>query len=317
MGFVRDNSGMEPDFIRWLSAHVPDHKRLKIGIGDDAALVAWPRSDCLVTVDMLTDGVDFDVRQADPRRIGRKAMAVNLSDMAAMAGVPTAAVVAVVLPRTAPLELATGLCEGLIEMAGRYDVALAGGDTNSWDGALAISVTLFGHPSPRGPLTRRGARPGDKIIVTGSFGGSILGRHFDFEPRVREALALHERYDLHAAIDVSDGLSLDLSRLAGASGCGARIELERIPIAEAAFACAAREGDRLTPLEHALADGEDFELILAVPAEAVAALAADTCVDVPRTCIGEFFAGAGLMAVDAHGHERPLEPRGWQHELGG
>ncbi len=156
-----------------------------------------------------------------------------------MAAQPVAAVIALALPRhdvlaLGPLGLAQQLYEGLLPLADEFDVAIAGGDTNTWDGPLAISITLFGTPTTKGPLTRSGARPGDRILVTGSFGGSILGRQFDFQPRVREALLLAERYELHAGIDVSDGLSLDLNRLAAASGCGAVMELSRVPISAAA-----------------------------------------------------------------------------------
>ncbi|HEX4149434.1 MAG TPA: thiamine-phosphate kinase, partial [Pirellulales bacterium] len=226
---------METDLIAWLRRRVPPHPNVLVGIGDDAAVLRLPADgDCLVTVDMLTDQVDFRLEEADPRRIGRKALAVNLSDIAAMAGVPVAAFVALVLPRRGGGRLAEELYAGMQPLADAYGVALAGGDTNSWDGPLAISVTLVGSATDRGPLVRSGARPGDKIVVTGSFGGSILGRHFDFEPRVREAIELHRRYELHAGIDVSDGLSLDLARMAAESGCGVRLELERVPIASAA-----------------------------------------------------------------------------------
>ncbi len=116
--------------------------------------------------------------------MGRKALAANLSDLAAMAAKPLAGVVALALPRQGGMELAVALYEGMLPLAEQYDLAIAGGDTNSWDGPLAISITLLGDVTGRGPLCRGGARPGDRILVTGSFGGSILGRHLDFEPRV-------------------------------------------------------------------------------------------------------------------------------------
>ena len=109
-------------------------------------------------------------------------------------------------------------------------MAIAGGDVNSWDGPLAVSVTLLGQVTGRGPLCRGGARPGDQIVVTGAFGGSILGRHFDFEPRVVEALLLSDRYELHAGIDASDGLVIDLSHVAAESGCGAVLQTDAVPI---------------------------------------------------------------------------------------
>ena len=243
---------------------------------------AWPAARTLrVTVDLLTDHVDFELSEVDPRRVGRKALAVNLSDLAAMASQPLAGVVALALPRRGGLELAKSLYEGMLPLAEQFDLAIAGGDTNSWDGPLVISITLLGQVTARGPLRRGGAKPGDRILVTGSFGGSILGRHFDFEPRVREALLLHERYELHAGIDVSDGLSIDLMHLCEESRCGAVLRTDLIPVSDDArrvdsvmlkHNLQGERADGSTPLDHALGDGEDFELILAVPPEEARAL---------------------------------------------
>jgi thiamine-monophosphate kinase len=209
---------MESALLAWLRQRLPAHPCLRLGPGDDAALLRLADGpECLVTVDLVSDGVDFQLRSTDPRRIGRKALAVNLSDIAAMAGKPLAAVIAVALPRENAFDLAVELYEGLLPLAERFDLPIAGGDLQSWDGPLVISVTLLGQPTHRGPLLRSGARPGDKIVVTGAFGGSILGRHLDFDPRIDEALLLADRYPLHAGMDVSDGLSLDLSRLANVS----------------------------------------------------------------------------------------------------
>jgi thiamine-monophosphate kinase len=310
---------METEFIAWLRERLPPHPQLLLGPGDDAALLRLrDRPECLVTVDLLTDQVDFRLAESDPLLIGRKALAVNLSDIAAMAGRPLAAVIALALPRHDALELATRLYEGMLPLANEYQVAIAGGDTNCWDGPLAISVTLLGEPGERGPLCRTGARPGDAIVVTGSFGGSILGRHFDFTPRVREALILNEKYELHAAIDVSDGLSLDLARLASASGCGARINTADVPIAEAAYDLAQRDLAQRDvgaqdALAHALGDGEDFELLLAVPPDAARRMFAEQRLDVPLTVIGQFVSEPGLWQIDAGGDVRPLVPRGWIH----
>ena len=155
-----------------------------------------------------------------------------MSDLAAMAAEPLAGVVALVLPQTGGLELAIELYEGMLPLAEKHGLVIAGGDTNSWDGPLVVSITLLGKVTPRGALRRGGAKAGDRILATGAFGGSILGRHLDFEPRVAESLLLNERYELHAGIDVSDGLSLDLSRMAEESGCGAMLQLDKIPIAD-------------------------------------------------------------------------------------
>ncbi len=305
---------MERELISWLREHLPPHPLLRLGLGDDAAMLRLADvQECVITVDMLNEGVDFDLSRIDPRRAGRKALAANLSDLAAMAARPLAGVVALALPRRGAMELAVALYEGMLPLAEQYDLAIAGGDTNSWDGPLAISITLLGAVTLRGPLRRDGAKPGDHILVTGSFGGSILGRHLDFEPRVREALELHARYELHAGIDVSDGLSLDLAHILEESCCGAVIDIDAVPIAADARRLAERLADGSTPLDHALSDGEDFELVLAVPADEARKLLHEQPLAAPITDIGEFVADLGLWQTDRSGVRRPLAPRGWQH----
>jgi thiamine-monophosphate kinase len=149
----------------------------------------------------------------------------------------------------------------------------------------------------------------------GEFGGSIQGRQFDFTPRVQEALWLADHATIHAAIDVSDGLSLDLLRICEASGCGAEIELASVPIAAAARELANRSGDGSTALGHALSDGEDFELILAVPLNVATKLLSEQPFGVRLTRIGSFVAEAGLFAIRADGKREPLTPRGYEHRL--
>src|SRR6266446_1281418 len=215
-------SGGEFAYIDWLRRQTPADPRVLIGPGDDAAALSWTTgAPCLVTTDMLLDGSCFRLAEAGPRRVGRKAMAVNLSDIAAMAGRPIAAVVSVGLPRNGGRSLAEELYRGLREVADAFDTAVVGGDTNSWDGSLVISVTVLGEATGRGPVTRSGARPGDWLLVTGPLGGSIRGKHLDFTPRVREALQLHVVANLHAMIDVSDGLAADVGHLCEESHCGA------------------------------------------------------------------------------------------------
>jgi thiamine-monophosphate kinase len=305
---------METEFLAWLATRLTPHPNLRLGAGDDAAILQLGASgECIVTVDLITDGVDFHLGETSLEQIGRKALAVNLSDLAAMAARPLAAVVALALPRKAAFDIAVGIYEGLLPLARRYQTAIAGGDTNTWDGPLAISVTLIGESTERGVLRRNGACPGDAIVVTGEFGGSILGKHFDFEPRVAEAILLNERYELHAGMDVSDGLSLDLSRLCQASGCGALVDLARVPIAVAAHELSRTLGDGQTPLDHALCDGEDFELLLAVPPEAAQRMIAEQPLDVPLTIIGQFVTEPGLWHIAPTGQRTPLPPRGYLH----
>jgi thiamine-monophosphate kinase len=285
---------------------------LQLGPGDDAAVLRLAHGpECIVTVDLISDGVDFRLAETDPRRIGRKALAVNLSDIAAMAAKPMAAVVAIALPRQNAFDLAVELYEGLLPLAERYNVAIAGGDLQSWDGPLVISVTLLGQPAGTPMLRRSGAQPGDKIVVTGALGGSILGRHLDFEPRIDEALLLAERYKLHAGMDISDGLSLDLSRLAAESRCGAVLDTSAIPIHSDAVRLSAQTGR--PPLDHALSDGEDFELLLAVPPHDAERLCRDQPLGVPLTCIGEFITEPGLWQHTDESAPSPLTPQGYLH----
>jgi thiamine-monophosphate kinase len=305
---------MERELIRWLRERLPSHTLLRLGLGDDAAILNMAGvGECVVTVDMLMDGVDFELAKIDPRRAGHKALAANLSDLAAMAARPLAGVVALALPRNGGRELAVALYEGMLPLAERYGLAIAGGDTNSWDASLAISITLLGTVTEQGALRRSGAKPGDRILVTGSFGGSILGKHLDFEPRVNEALLLNKRYDLHAGIDVSDGLSLDLAHILEESGCGAAVNTASIPISPDAKHIAEQCCDGSTALDHALSDGEDFELILAVPPQEAQRMLAERPLGVPLTDIGEFVAEPGLWQVDQTGIRQPLTPKGWEH----
>lgn len=307
---------METELIAQLRRRLPSHPLLKLGIGDDAAILDGARgADWGVTVDMLTDQVDFLLDEVDPRRVGRKSLAVNLSDLAAMACRPVAAVVALVLPRVGGMELALALYEGMLPLAEEFGIAIAGGDTNSWDGPLAISVTAIGEATAQGPLLRSGARVGDRILVTGALGGSILGRQFDFQPRVREALDLADRYKLHAGIDISDGLLRDLDHIVEESGCGAVLDLARLPISEDAVRLSRERDDGATPLDHALSDGEDFELILAAAPEEAGRMVADPAISVPITEIGRFVADPGLWREDEQGNLVPLAVRGFEHDF--
>jgi thiamine-monophosphate kinase len=314
---------LELEFVRWLREHVPQYPRQRLGLGDDAAVLAMAgRDEVVVTTDLLTEGVDYYLAKDDPRRIGRKALAANLSDLAAMAARPLAAFVSLALPQNktaagTPLELAISLYEGLLPLAAEYELAIAGGDTNTYDGPLVISVTVLGEVTNRGPLTRGGGRVGDWLLVTGALGGSILGHAFDFTPRVREAMLLHERYELHAGMDISDGLALDASRLAAESGCGALITLSSVPISQAAHELAANENGpsahNARALRHALGDGEDFELLLAAPPNAARQILSDQPLDCPITRVGELIAEHGLWQQAADGSPQPLEPTGWLH----
>jgi thiamine-monophosphate kinase len=298
----------EHAFVEWVRRRTPTHPDVKIGPGDDAAvLTGFGTADLIVTTDMLLDGSCFSLSEAGPRRVGRKAMGVNLSDIAAMAGIPRAAVVSVGLPRTGGQSIAEELFLGMKELASEFNTPIVGGDTNSWDGPLVISVTVLGTVGNKGPVARNSAKSGDWLFVTGPLGGSILGHHLDFTPRVHEALELHERFDLHAMIDISDGFALDLHRLCEASGCGAIVDADKVPVSDAAR----RLNDDKSPLEHALGDGEDFELLFAVPRDDGEQLLHDSTVPV-------FFVGECIEAglhVKQDNVLRALNSAGYEHRF--
>lgn len=302
----------EFDYIAWLRSRTPADPRVSVGPGDDCAVLAPSGRPLLVTTDLLTDGTDFILSEVGPRAAGRKAMAVNVSDIAAMAGVPVAAVVAVALPRGGGRAVAEELYVGIREVADEFGVAVVGGDTNSWEGALVVTVTLLGEATARGPVLRSGAKAGDWIMLTGPVGGSIRGRHLTPTPRVREALRLHNLVDLHAMIDLSDGLAADLNHILEESRCGAVLDAAAIPIHDDARELARTSGR--SPLAHALGDGEDFELLFTLSAADGATLLRDQPVPgVTLAKVGECV-GEGLWLKE-NGARRPLAPTGWVHEL--
>ncbi len=310
--------GSEQQFVADIVAGLPSDPRLEVAAGDDAAVLRPPAGRrTVVTVDMLMEGVDFVLGAGcSPRAVGHKALAVSLSDLAAMGGRPEAAFVAVALPRQGGDTLGREIQLGLASLADEHGIALAGGDTNSWDGPLVLSVTAIGSVPPGGAWRRDGARVGDVLVATGRFGGSILGRHLAVAPRCREAAAIAGAFEVHAAIDISDGLSLDLSRMMEASQTAAVIDLDAVPIHPDAARLAAQDG--CPAIDHALGDGEDFELVLAVPpAEAqrlIATMAADPAL-ASLSIIGEVIAGAGLQARRERGVAQPLAVQGYEHRF--
>jgi thiamine-monophosphate kinase len=301
------------DWIRRRQNAHPEGSWTRLGIGDDCAILGvGAPSDLLVTTDMLMDGRHFQLERDGPEAVGYKAMGVNLSDIAAMAGIPRAAVVAVALPRGIAVEVAQGLHAGMRALAGRFEVELVGGDTNAWDGPLVISVTLLGQTTSRGAVRRAGARPGDAILITGPLGGSLFAdRHLRPEPRIAEALALHESAPIHAMIDLSDGLSSDLGHILDESGgLGAILDVKAIPIHADAAAMSLRDG--IPALDHALNDGEDFELCLTLSPEDADRLLAGPLSHARLYRVGEIIDKPGLRLRTDDG-VRLIEPRGFDH----
>ncbi|MFO0837923.1 MAG: thiamine-phosphate kinase [Phycisphaerae bacterium] len=293
-----------------------------VPFGDDMAALSDATPGLLWTVDMLMDGVDFDSRRHAWRDIGRKALAVNFSDCAAMAARPVAALCAVALESRLSMDDALGLFAGMQEMAARFGCKIAGGDTNSWDRPTVVSLTVAGRtPDGVRPILRSGARPGDAIYLTGPVGGSILGRHLTFEPRVDLAIEVARLLAPTAMIDISDGLSLDLWRICEASGVGAVIDDDHLAAAIHADARRLADQDGRPADEHALCDGEDFELIVVLPPGDESSGRATGGSNDRRSvaeslgllALGEIVAESGLWRQARGGPRRPIEPRGWEH----
>jgi len=198
-------------------------------------------------------------------------------------------------------------------MADRFDVHLVGGDTNAWDGPLVVNVALMGETSAHGAIGRSGARPGDTILVTGPLGGSLFrGRHLRPEPRVREALALAEAAQLHAMIDLSDGLSSDLEHILKESGnLGALLEATQVPLHSDAIAQS--QSDGIAPIDHALHDGEDFELCVVCSADNALRLLRNIPGGTSLHRIGDITAEPGLRIRDANGEISHVQGRGFDH----
>ncbi len=300
----------EFELIQWIRSRSSVRLRVEVGPGDDTAVVRWENSRCLFTTDSLLEGACFRLAEAGPHRVGRKSMAVNLSDIAAMAGKPVAAVVSVCLPKSATSEIVHGLYEGMREIADEFDTAIVGGDTSVWGGELTITVAMIGEPTGDGPVLRSGAKIGDWIFVTGPLGGSILGKHLDFLPRVREARTLHTHVDLRAMIDISDGLASDLNHICQESGCGAVIFSKDVPLTNEAHTM----GGKLSPLEHGLHDGEDFELLFTVsPEDGRDLIKTQPIKGLTVSHIGECV-DSGLWLQEGE-NRIPLVPKGYVHAL--
>lgn len=291
----------EASVLDYLRRTARADSRIPIGIGDDLAALRWDSKDLLlVGADQVLEGIHFDLTIHTPRAVGRKVMNRNLSDCAAMACVPVAAIATLAIPRGSGEPLAVEVIEGIRDAGARFLCPLVGGDTGSWDGPLAVTVSILARSAGLVPIQRGGARTGDRLFVTGALGGSLAGRHMEFLPRIDWAIEFASRFEIHAMLDVSDGLSRDLRRLCDASGVGAILDAAKIPI----HPDVQRISDARFPLEHALHDGEDHELLFAAP----------SC-DHPHAIeIGEVIAGAGVF-LKVDGGVAPLEPLGWDHPL--
>lgn len=303
----------ELQFVEQLRQQFAAKAPVSTGIGDDGAVLMNPDgSETVIVTDMLLDGVHFDLSHTSAALAGHKAVAVNLSDLAAMGCRPTAAFVSIAVPQLAESErLLTDLYSGIQELAEQYDFTVAGGDTNSWSGPFAVNVCMTGEPFCDRSILRSGARPGDTLLVTGALGGSLAsGRHLSFAPRLRESEWLVTNCDIHAMMDLSDGLAIDLHRMMNASDTGAILNAGQIPVHKDVPSQLSAE----ERLKAALSDGEDFELLIAMPQNAAAAVQRSTPPSCRLTVVGQVTDEGGCRVVSEAGKASDLPVTGWQHD---
>lgn len=329
---MRDGTSLrelgEFGFIDRIAGRTAAGAGVTVGIGDDAAAVEpVPGRLSLLTTDMLVEGVHFDLSFCDPLSLGRKALSVNLSDIAAMGGEPRHFLLSLAVPPSVPLEFLDQCVQGMLQRAGEFGAVLIGGDTCSSPDRLVLSITLLGDQLPHLIVRRSGARAGDSIFVTGTLGDSALGlsllrrgertgpaiaRHLDPVPRVREGRALAEAGIPTAMIDISDGLLADLGHILALSSVGARLHADRIPLSpqfRSHFPVADRES-----LSLALAGGEDYELLFTAPPEKMPELFGLLGEQgTPITEIGTITPETGLSLVGEDGAELSLDVTGFDH----
>jgi len=320
----------------------PD-QRVIAGIGDDAAAVQVSGGQLLLlTTDVLVERVHFDRRIQSFRQIGWRTMVANVSDIAAMGGLPRHALVSICLPGTVSVEDTEEIYDGMQAVAAEHDFGIVGGDTVSSPRDLVISVCMTGEVSRKHLLTRKGAQAGDLICVTGELGGSQAGlamlqaageqeerisprlpdeewsqvreRHLRPQARLREARVLAQSGQVHAMIDVSDGLAGEVSHIAQESDVGVQIIQEKIPIGPQTRRVAEHLG--CSALDFALSGGEDFELVFTLSPKSarqiIKSIADQTGTSV--SIVGKVLpAKAGIVLVSSEGTQRPLRAKGYQH----
>lgn len=240
----------EIELIKRLSKNFCLDKTVIKGPGDDTAVIKWTKDRYLLyTCDMTIEGVHFDLRKATPFQAGWKALGRNISDIGAMGGIPKYAVVSLAISPEQKLLVAEGICRGLKSIADRFGVNIVGGDMTV-SKKIIIDVSLIGEVEKKKITLRNGAKIGDVIMVTGSLGRSIKGKHLNFIPRVNEAREILKKFKINSMIDISDGLALDLNRILEASAVGACVYESVIPLSKNAVS-----------VNNALYDGEDYELL--------------------------------------------------------
>jgi thiamine-monophosphate kinase len=306
----------EFELIEKLTRSLPTNKSVVTGCGDDCAVLDFGLPDKLILfkTDAIVEGIHFK-SDAAAEKIGHKALARCLSDIAAMAGTPTTALITIALPKTFDAPFVEAIYSGINALARQHDVAIVGGETTTNPERILISVALLG-TVPRGKaVLRSGAEVGDAIFVTGELGGSLGGRHLEFEPRLAEARWLVQHFSIHAMIDLSDGLAGDLRHILKASRVGAELLTTSIPIGRAAKLTSKAESSAKPPLLAALTDGEDFELLFTVASKDAVPVLDAWKKEFPKltlTCIGKITASEGITLRDKNGARR-LTAHGYEH----
>jgi len=306
----------EFELIAQLTKALPTNASVVAGPGDDCAVLdmGWPEGWTLLKTDAVVSGVHFGP-EAAPEQVGHKALGRCLSDIAAMGGAATAAVVTVGLPKDFDVAFIKNVYAGMSVLAHRHGVAIVGGETTTNLERFWLSVAAVGQVARDRCVRRSGAKPGDALFVTGELGGSLAGKHLAFEPRLAEGQWLAAQGFAHAMIDVSDGLVGDLRHILQRSGVGAEILARAIPISRAAKLKAKSESAAKPPLLAALTDGEDFELLFAVASRDAVTLLdrwKEQFPSVRLSCIGKITAAPGLKIRDDKG-VRMLEAHGYVH----
>jgi len=306
----------EFQLIHRLTRDLSTNEAVVVGPGDDCAVLDMGARNqwLLFKTDAVVEGIHF-TKDVPAGKIGHKALGRCLSDIAAMAGAPTAALVTIGLPRKFDPAFVEAIYAGINALARQHGVAIVGGETTTNPERIVISVALVGLVARGKAVPRSGAKVGDAIFVTGELGASLAGKHLEFEPRLNEAQWLTEHFSIHAMIDLSDGLAGDLRHVLAASGVGAELLKSAIPISRSAKEIAKR-GDAAKPaLVAALTDGEDFELLFTVASKDAVPLLDAWKKHFPKlklSCVGKIVAGEVLTLRDRDG-ARTLSAGGYVH----
>jgi len=302
----------EFSFIKWIKSNQKKDKSIIIGIGDDCASIRIHGDKMLlVTTDMLVEGTHFDLKKNTPGEIGRKSIACSISDIAAMGCSAKYAVVSICFPQETKTKFARELYLGINKIADAFNIKIIGGDIVSGKKILVVNVTMYGKSEGLKTISRSGAKVDDVIMITGALGGSILGKHITFKPRLKEGLVLNKKFSINSMIDVSDGLAADLGHILEESGVGAVLYEDEVPISEDAERLARKTG--LSGLHHALHDGEDYELLFTLSDKESKKLLAYRPFSVRLSKIGHINKSKGITMQNADGKFKKIKPIGYKH----